>query len=120
MGEADLARIEGRDTGGQSAHLLAGRDRPGGGVGGHPAVMADPVDRGHRALRVVLVGRREGRRAGRKPELEDIDAMPKPDQEVPELSGGSSSVGSWTKRSIAPTRVSRGVASAAAIHIPVV
>jgi hypothetical protein len=70
--------------------------------------MPDPVDRGDRALGVVLVGGGEARGAGRKAELEDIDAMAEPDQMVAELGGVSSSTGTWTKRSIAPMSVSRG------------
>ena len=43
MGEADLPGLEGRDAGRKAMDLLAGGDRPGGGLSGQVAVMTDPV-----------------------------------------------------------------------------
>ncbi|MFI5143830.1 MAG: hypothetical protein ACHQHM_07375, partial [Thermoanaerobaculales bacterium] len=53
MGEAETSRLEGGDTRGQFGSRLAGGDRTGRGGAGHPALMADPIDRGGRALDFV-------------------------------------------------------------------
>ena len=88
MGEADLPGLEGGDTGREAMDLLAGGDRPGGGLPGQVAVVADPVDGTDRTLGVVLVGGGEDRGLGGEAELEQIDALAEPDQVVAELGGG--------------------------------
>ena len=85
MGEADLPGIEGGEAGWQTMHLVAGGHGSGGGVAGHAAVVADPVDRGGRALEVVLVGVGEGRGHGREVHLEEVDAVAKLDEVLAEL-----------------------------------
>ena len=61
VGEADLPGLEGGEAGRQAVHLLPGSHGTGGGMTGHAALVADPVDRGGRALEVVLVGPGEAR-----------------------------------------------------------
>ena len=88
MGEADLPGLEGGDAGREAMDLLAGGHRPGGGLPGQVAVVADPVDGTDRALGLVLVGGGEDRGLGSEVELEQVDAVAEPDQVVAELRGG--------------------------------
>jgi hypothetical protein len=78
--KADPSRIERGDTRWQLVGYLPGRDRTTGGVGRHPALMPDPVDRRGRALGDGLVRRGKGGRHPSKVKLEEIDAVPEPDQ----------------------------------------
>jgi hypothetical protein len=60
----------------QARHLLSNRDPVGGGAGAHVAVQADPLDRGHRSLLVVLARGGKGRRQLRELELDQVRASP--------------------------------------------
>jgi hypothetical protein len=97
VGEADLAGVEGGEAGGQTVHLIAGGHGPSRGMAGHAAVVADPVDRGGRALAVVLVGPGEDRCQGSEAQLEEVDAVAEVDEVLAELvlgqlEGGSTEV----------------------------
>ena len=65
--------------------MYRAKRRPGGGVPGHVAVVTDPVDGGHRALGVVLIGGSEDGRFGGETQLQKIDAVTEPDQVISEL-----------------------------------
>ena len=75
MGEPDPALLEGGDTGGEQGCRLPGGDRTSRGGAGHPALVADPVDRGVRALDLVLIGGRERRSLMGEAELEEVNAV---------------------------------------------
>ena len=88
VGETDPPRLERGHARGERLRLLAGGDGTRRGVPGHPALMADPVDRRGRALGLVLLRGGEDRRFSGEAELEQIDAVAEPDQALAELGRG--------------------------------
>jgi hypothetical protein len=88
VGEADPARLERGDTRRERLGRRAGGDGAGGGVAGHGALVADPVDRRGRALGLVLLGGGKHRGLAGEAELEQIDAVAEPDQTLAQLVRG--------------------------------
>ncbi len=85
VGEADLPGIEGGEAQGKAVDQVTGGHGTGGGMAGHAALVADPVDRGGRALEVVLVGPGEGAGQDREAHLEEVDAVAEADEVLAEL-----------------------------------
>ena len=74
VSEADLAARHRLGAVGDGAELPPDRHAVRGGAAAHVAVVADPVDGGDRAVRVVLVGAGKGRRHLRELELDEVEA----------------------------------------------
>ena len=74
VSEADLAARHGLGAFWHGAKLPPDRHAVRGGAAAHMAVVADPVDGGDRAVRVVLVGAGEARRHLRELELDEVEA----------------------------------------------
>jgi hypothetical protein len=85
VGEPDPPLAERGDTRREAVGLLPGRDRAGGGIAGHPALVADPVDRRRRTLGRMFISGREGRGLASEAKFEQIDAATEPDQAFAEL-----------------------------------
>ena len=88
MGETDLAALHGLDALRQLLQVLAHRHRGTCGAAVHVAVVADPVDRGGRALLVVLVGAGKLRSGLREVELQAVDGVAQGDELVTQLLSG--------------------------------
>ena len=88
MGEPKPSLLQRGDTRGQVLRRLAGGDRTGRGGAGHPALMADPVDRRVRALRNGFLGTRKHRRLTGEAEFEEIDPVPQADQALAQRERG--------------------------------
>ena len=85
MGESDPPGLQGSDTRRQAFRCLAGGDRTRRRADGHRALMAHPVDRRGRTLRLVFVCGGEGCRLAGEAEFEEIDPVAELDQALAEF-----------------------------------
>src|SRR5437660_313821 len=80
MGVANFGTLDRLDAPRELIEVLADREAVPDRATRHPAVVADPIDRAHRPLLVVLLSPGEQGGCFRKLQLEKVLAMPDPFQ----------------------------------------